>query len=194
MPRVIAPAPGEDFSAALALVNTQYVDLGQLFDELGNARAARDWLADRAGAPPELRLGREGLTRVHDLRAAVREVLSARSEARSPNAGALETLAAVTAAAPGSLRLTSRNGRLSSEWVPGGGDALERALALVAGDAIALTTGERGKQLAACAAPNCIRLLLRDHNRRRWCSTRCGDRVRAAHYRERQRGGSQISS
>jgi predicted RNA-binding Zn ribbon-like protein len=33
-----------------------------------------------------------------------------------------------------------------------------------------------------------VRLLLRDHNRRRWCSTACGDRVRAARYYARHKG------
>jgi predicted RNA-binding Zn ribbon-like protein len=184
---MIDPAPGEDVSAALALVNTRYVDLGDLFDDIADPAAAREWLADRAGAPLHLPLGQEALARVHDLRAAARELLSARCEGRAPEEEALEALAAVTAAAPGSVRLASRHGQLSREWVAAGGDLLERALALIAADAIALATDERGAGLVACAAPSCIRLLLRDHNRRRWCSTRCGDRVRTARYRERQR-------
>jgi predicted RNA-binding Zn ribbon-like protein len=185
---MIDPAPGQDVSAALALVNTRYVDLGELSDDIADLAAAREWLADRAGAPPDLPLGHQELARVHDLRAAVRELLSARSEGRAPQEAALEALAAVTAAAPGSIRLTSRQGHLSRDWVAASGDPLERALALIAADAIALATDERGARLVACAAPSCIRLLLRDHNRRRWCSTRCGDRVRTARYRERHRG------
>jgi predicted RNA-binding Zn ribbon-like protein len=184
---VIDPAPGEDVSAALALVNTRYVDLGELFDDIADPAAARAWLAARAGAPPDLPLGKEELARMHDLRAAVRELLSARSEGRAPREEALETLAEVTAAAPGSVRLTARDGDLSRDWVAAGGDPLERALASIAADAIALATDERCARLAACAAPSCIRLLLRDHNRRRWCSTPCGDRVRTARYRKRQR-------
>jgi predicted RNA-binding Zn ribbon-like protein len=41
--------------------------------------------------------------------------------------------------------------------------------------------------LRACGAPGCMRLLLKDHPRRQWCSTRCGDRVRASRYYHRHR-------
>ena len=34
--------------------------------------------------------------------------------------------------------------------------------------------------VAQCEATSCDRFLLRTHARRCWCSTRCGDRVRAA--------------
>ncbi|GAB2883292.1 hypothetical protein GCM10022245_18400 [Streptomyces mayteni] len=34
--------------------------------------------------------------------------------------------------------------------------------------------------LAACGSAPCDRFLLRTHGRRHWCSTRCGDRARAA--------------
>jgi predicted RNA-binding Zn ribbon-like protein len=194
MMRMIEPAPGDELSPALALVNTRYADLGNLFDELEDPGSVPAWLANRAEAPRDLALDSDDLLRVHDLRAAVRELLEARIESRAPHEDVLEALAAVTAAAPGFLRLTSSGGQLAEEWVATGGDAFERALAAIAMDAIALATDERGEQLLACAAPSCTRLLLRDHNRRRWCSTRCGDRVRAAGYRARHRDRGHVPS
>ena len=39
-------------------------------------------------------------------------------------------------------------------------------------------------QLRACHAPGCVLYFLKDHPRREWCSTACGNRARAArHYR-----------
>jgi predicted RNA-binding Zn ribbon-like protein len=58
-------------------------------------------------------------------------------------------------------------------------------LAALAGDAIELATGDEA--LVACGAPDCIRFLVRNHGKRQWCSTRCGDRVRAARHYARTR-------
>jgi predicted RNA-binding Zn ribbon-like protein len=183
------PAPGEDQSLAVALVNTGYNDTRRPIDELEDAEAVRGWLAARSGAPRDLELGRGDLERVHALRAAIRELLTALTEERAVDDEALDVLAGATGAAPGSSRLNSHRGVLSREWVVAAGTPLERALALIASDAIALAGDERRKDLTECAAPDCMRLLLRDHNRRHWCSKRCGDRVRAARYRARHRAG-----
>ncbi|PGH47228.1 CGNR zinc finger domain-containing protein, partial [Streptomyces sp. Ru87] len=53
------------------------------------------------------------------------------------------------------------------------------ALAVIAADAADLLTGPAAARLTACASPPCNRFLLK-HGRRQWCSTRCGDRARAA--------------
>ncbi|PNG16566.1 CGNR zinc finger domain-containing protein, partial [Streptomyces cahuitamycinicus] len=42
-----------------------------------------------------------------------------------------------------------------------------------------LLTSPAAERLTACGSPPCNRYLLR-HGRRHWCSTRCGDRARAA--------------
>jgi predicted RNA-binding Zn ribbon-like protein len=67
---------------------------------------------------------------------------------------------------------------------------MQRAFAALAEDAIALVCGERRGDLIACEAPGCVRVLLKDHPRRHWCSTRCGDRVRAARHYRRSREGA----
>jgi predicted RNA-binding Zn ribbon-like protein len=187
MSTMAEPAPGDDQSVAVALVNTGYNDTRLPIDEVEDSEAARRWLASRVGAPRDLKLRPGDLKRVRALRAAIRELLSALIEDRAADDEALDMIAAATAAAPGSSRLTSHRGVLARQWVAAAGTPLERALAAIASDAIALTGDERRKNLTECAAPDCARLLLRDHNRRRWCSTRCGDRVRAARYRKRHR-------
>lgn len=57
------------------------------------------------------------------------------------------------------------------------------ALATVAAEAIALLTAP-DPVLNACHAPGCVLYFVKDHPRREWCSTACGNRARAArHYR-----------
>jgi predicted RNA-binding Zn ribbon-like protein len=55
-------------------------------------------------------------------------------------------------------------------------EVLDHALAAHAAD---LLTGPDAECLTACESAPCVRYLLR-HGRRHWCSTRCGDRARAA--------------
>jgi predicted RNA-binding Zn ribbon-like protein len=55
---------------------------------------------------------------------------------------------------------------------------VEHALAVIAADAADLLTSPDAARLTAGASPPCNRFLLK-HGRRRWCSTRCGDRARA---------------
>lgn len=57
---------------------------------------------------------------------------------------------------------------------------VEHAMALIADDAAGLLAGDDADLLAQCQSEPCDRFYLRTHARRRWCSTRCGDRARAA--------------
>jgi predicted RNA-binding Zn ribbon-like protein len=58
------------------------------------------------------------------------------------------------------------------------------ALAGIAAEAVDLFTGPGRTLLRACYAPNCVLYFMKDHPRREWCSTGCGNRARAArHYR-----------
>jgi predicted RNA-binding Zn ribbon-like protein len=58
--------------------------------------------------------------------------------------------------------------------------AVNHGLATLAADAAGPLTGPDAGILAACGSAPCDRFLLRTHGRRHWCSTRCGDRARAA--------------
>lgn len=69
-------------------------------------------------------------------------------------------------------------------------EIVDHALATLAADAADLLTGPDAGRLTACGSPPCSRYLLR-HGRRHWCSTRCGDRARAARaYARRTRAGA----
>jgi predicted RNA-binding Zn ribbon-like protein len=157
-------APGETAHPALALANSRRHDSGgAIVDDIGDAPAP-----------------------MRELREAVRELLLARIEARAPDPGALAAVNAAAAAAPVALRLEwDENPRAESSFVDA--SALDAARGRIAADAIALVTGPEAADLRACEAPGCVRLLLRDHPRRHWCSTRCGSRVRARRYYARHR-------
>jgi predicted RNA-binding Zn ribbon-like protein len=120
------------------------------------------------------------------LREAVRELFVAAVERRSPALSAVQAVNDAAALAPAADQLRwGRAGPVRVRSSPTATD-LQSALAALAEDAIALVCDHRG-DLIACEAPGCVRLLLKDHPRRHWCSTRCGDRVRAARYYRRSR-------
>jgi predicted RNA-binding Zn ribbon-like protein len=182
-----AAAPGEDARPALALVNSRRNDAGEPVDDLATPACLRAWLAEHGLGSPA-RVDAAALAAVRELRSAVRELLEARIDQRAPDRAAVETVNTAAAATPTAPLLTWTDPgapRADSQCLGPGGVALARAL--LAADAIDLVTGPAHTDLLACQAPGCVRLLLRDHPRRRWCSTRCGDRVRASHYYARHR-------
>jgi predicted RNA-binding Zn ribbon-like protein len=179
-------APGEAARPALALVNSRRNDADGPVDELATRAGLGTWLAEQGLA--HARVDDAALAAVRELRGAVRELLEARIAGRVPEPAAVETVNAAAAAAPTARRLTWTDPdtpRAERYSLRAGGTALARAL--LAADAIDLVTGPAHADLLACPAPGCMRLLLRDHPRRRWCSTRCGDRVRASRYYHRHR-------
>jgi predicted RNA-binding Zn ribbon-like protein len=185
MPTVAAP--GEAAHPALALVNTRRHDADRLVDDLATPAGLRAWLREQ-GLAPDARVDAVALAAVRELRGAVRELLEARIRGRAPAQAAVEAVNAAAAATPTPHLLV---------WTdPGAPRAQRRCLgpggvpcarAVLAADAIELITGPAHADLLACHAPGCSRLLLRDHSRRRWCSARCGDRVRARRYYQRHR-------
>ena len=181
-------APGEADRPALALVNSRRrAPGGTPVDELVSPDALRAWLAGH-GLPASAPIDHDALVTLRELRDAVRELLLARIDGRLPDPAAVEAVNAASVAAPTACRL---------EWTdPGaprevrdrfGAAGAALAGALLAADAIDLLTGPDAADLRACTAPGCLRLLLKDHPRRQWCSTRCGDRVRASRYYHRRR-------
>jgi predicted RNA-binding Zn ribbon-like protein len=184
-----APAaiPGEEASPALALVNSRHAGPAGPLDHVARPAELRRWLAERGLASGRAAVRAADVAGFHELRAAVRELLVARIEQREPAAAALREVNAAAASAPGALLL-----RWSGEPVPGwrpaaGSSPLDRARAAIAADAIDLVSGDRGRALLACGGPGCVRLLVKDHPRRLWCSPACGDRIRAARYYRRHK-------
>jgi predicted RNA-binding Zn ribbon-like protein len=180
----MAPAPGEDRSIALALVNTELAPRGEALELLGDVASLTGWLRNRG-----LRvsgLGSAELEAVRTLRSAIRTVFTARAGSGSPpprDAVAEINRAAGLAPSWPRLRWGEEGPRRERAWVRGA-TAGEIALATIAADAIETLHGATGERLRRCEAHGCTRLFIQDHGRRRWCSRTCGDRVRfARHYR-----------
>jgi predicted RNA-binding Zn ribbon-like protein len=180
-------APGEAARPALALVNSRRrAPGGDAVDELASPDALRAWLAGH-GLPTSARIDRAGPATMRELRDAVRELLVARIDGRLPDPAAVQAVNSASAAASTVFRLEWTDPAAPREVLDRRGAAgAAMAAALLAADAIDLVTGPDHADLRACAAPGCLRLLLKDHPRRQWCSTRCGDRVRASRYYHRR--------
>jgi predicted RNA-binding Zn ribbon-like protein len=188
--RTLQAAPGEALSPALALVNTEHMRAGRPVDDLADPEALRAWFVarDLVEQPERLVVRPRDLEATRQLRAAVRALLVARIDDVPPVQTAVSVVNDRAAAAPLVASVEWRHGDAPRSVVR----AMVRsgvpcALATVAADAIDLVCGPRAPALLACAAPGCIRLLVRDHARRQWCSTGCGDRVRASRYYRRHR-------
>lgn len=84
------------------------------------------------------------------------------------------------------LRLRLRTSQLLRDDTPEGPGG---ALATVASRAVVLLTDTDTDTapLSACQAPGCVLYFVKDHPRRGWCSTACGNRVRAARHYQRRR-------
>ncbi|MCI2238692.1 CGNR zinc finger domain-containing protein [Paenibacillus sp. TRM 82003] len=125
-------------------------------------------------------LGEDVVAHLTALRVHVREVFAA-VEDRAPAPSAVEALNHALTRTPTAHLLTREaTAGFRSEATHPTTRVVEHALAALAADTVALLTGPDAVLLAACAAEPCNRYLLRTHARRHWCSTRCGDRVRAA--------------
>lgn len=183
---MVTAAPGEDRSPALALVNTQRVAA----DDLATPGSAVSWLDSHglAAAVPDA----ASLRRLTELRSAVRELLAAPASGGAPSPAAVSAVNAAARADGAALVLTWGAGPARS-WDSARPGSLDAAVGALARDAIEVVSGELGPLVRPCEAHGCIRYYVREHARRRWCSTTCGDRVRAARHQRlvvEQRDGS----
>ena len=170
---MVTAAPGEERSPALALVNSRRV--GEV-DDLAAPGEAAAWL--RRHELPAVSLGADDLSRLTDLRAAVRELLAALAEDRPPAATAVETVNAAARADAAAPQLVWPR----KEWRSTRPGTVDEVVATLARDAIDVAGGDLGRLVRPCEAHGCVRFFFREHARRRWCSTTCGDRVRAARH------------
>ncbi|MGW4525744.1 CGNR zinc finger domain-containing protein [Amycolatopsis sp. NPDC004378] len=176
---MVTAAPGEERSPALALVNTRRLSANGEVDDLTTPAGATEWLREHNLPPAPL--DADTLARVTDLRTAVRELLAALADDRPPAAAAVETVNAATRADAAAPQLTWP-ATPRREWRSTSPGSVEEALATLARDAIEVLTGDLGSLVRPCEAHGCVRYFFREHARRRWCSTTCGDRVRAARH------------
>ncbi|GAA2221079.1 hypothetical protein GCM10010232_01370 [Streptomyces amakusaensis] len=178
---VLAPAPGAEQHLALDFANSAVVlPGGQFADLLGTPAAARRWLIERDLAPAELELLEMCTAQLRSLREQIRALLASRADGLPAPAPALAAVNEALTGAPAAALL---------HWDPTRGlyraashpttQIVAHASAVLAADAADLLTGPDAERLTACGSAPCGRYLLR-HGRRHWCSTRCGDRARAA--------------
>ncbi|MFL4473025.1 CGNR zinc finger domain-containing protein [Paeniglutamicibacter sp. MACA_103] len=178
----LPPAPGADDHPSLALVNSA-VSLpgGHVADDLGSPAEATAWLVGQRLVPEETALLAYCQGQLTTLRGNLRALFMARVEGAVPAPEALESVNRALVKVPSAPLLqfdaTSGLRRVARHPVT---QLVEHAMAQIAEDAAALLTGSQAELIAQCEATSCDRLLLRTHARRCWCSTRCGDRVRAA--------------
>ncbi|MGW1805951.1 ABATE domain-containing protein [Streptomyces sp. NPDC002078] len=184
------PVPGEDRYVSLALVNTRFtVSHGQV-DLLDDTEAAHLWLVRHELLPDRVVINGRQSGRLRTLREGLRALFEARAAAALPPADALDTLNAALAVAPATPRLAWTADGPHRADLPDTGNPAAAALSLLAEDAADLLTGADAGQLTECAAQGCARWFLRSHGARRWCTTKCGNRVRAARAYAARKAGS----
>ncbi|MFE2538856.1 CGNR zinc finger domain-containing protein [Actinacidiphila glaucinigra] len=177
----VLPAPGAEQYPALDLVNS-VVTLpgGQSLDLLDTPSETERWLTAHGLAPKSAELQESDVERLRALRAHIRSVIVSKVHGRPASEADLEAVneALIRTPAAPLLRWDPVLG-LHRTAVRPDTEFLDQALARLAADAADLLTGPDAERLTACGSTPCSRYLLR-HGRRHWCSTRCGDRARAA--------------
>lgn len=183
MPRTAEPRPAPgDLALVQALVNTTSPEQG---DELTNPRRLVDWLVRHQLLDAGVELGEEGLRRTLDARRGLRALLSAEMAGRKADAGVLGRLQQAAAGARAEVRF--------DDGGPVGFDSASRSLDDALGTLFAAVAAARlagqWPLLKLCAREECRRAFFDDSQSRtgKWCTARCGDRVRAAAYRRTAR-------
>jgi predicted RNA-binding Zn ribbon-like protein len=176
-----------DEPAPIRLMNTTWVDRDGVFDALEEVSDLRTFLA-AIGRPVPSDLRASDLAAVRELRTGLRTLAVGTDGPRAPSPAerrtALETINAALSIAPAVDVLTAATGGLTLSRV--GGSSISASLSLMAREG-AEVLADRSRPLGTCPAPGCGLFFVRNHQRRRWCSTECGNRVRAARYYRRHR-------
>jgi predicted RNA-binding Zn ribbon-like protein len=178
------------------LMNTIWADRRGVHDALATRADLSAWLeavAPRADSGA-WRTTRADLDRARALRDALRTLAGVVCGDHRPGApprfDPAAALAAVNAAAANGSppALAWRDDHLERAAAARAQQVPAAALADVAVAAIELLTDPAAPAIRACNAPGCVLYFVKDHPRREWCSTSCGNRVRAARHYRRHRG------
>lgn len=175
------PAPGAEDHLALDFVNSALaLPGGQFIDLLGTPAATNQWLFERGLAPADAGVREMCASQLRSLRENLRSLFAARVAEVPALPSALSAVNDALSKAPTAalLQWDETTGPYRATPCPTN-EILDRALATLAANAADLLTGPDAERLTRCGSPPCNRYLLR-HGRRHWCSTRCGDRARAA--------------
>ncbi|WDM14188.1 ABATE domain-containing protein [Streptomyces lavenduligriseus] len=189
-PTALPPAPGADRYRSLDFADTAAtLPAGQSYDLLAAPESAMRWLAAHDLTTPDVQLYEVCAQRMRTLRAHIRALFAARVDTTTPPEESLRAVNEALTSVPTASLLAWDGARgLRRVQAHPTDQAVNHALATLAADAADLLTGPDADILAACGSAPCDRFLLRTHGRRHWCSTRCGDRARAA--RARRSGAS----
>jgi predicted RNA-binding Zn ribbon-like protein len=173
-------------------MNTIWADRLGVHDALTTAGNLRVWLTaihpnDDQPVPD---LG--DLARFRALRDALRRLAALLAGDTRPAAASATTdldqavaeINDAAAQAPTWPQLAYRDGELHLATA-GRATPTRRALSSIAHQSIDLLTGDDRVKLRACYAPGCVLYFVKDHPRREWCSTACGNRARAARHYQR---------
>ncbi|MFJ8085321.1 CGNR zinc finger domain-containing protein [Streptomyces sp. NPDC096205] len=178
---VLPPAPGADEYLALDFVNSAIaLPGGHFVDSLGTPEDTNRWLTEHGLAPTDAGVQEMCATQLRSLREHIRALFAARVAGLPALPTALSAVNDALGKAPTAelLGWDDTNGPYRMAPCPTH-EILDRALATLAANTADLLTSPDAARLTRCDSPPCIRYLLR-HGRRHWCSTRCGDRARAA--------------
>ncbi len=184
----LPPAPGEDVSVALALVNSLTAGPAGGSDQLAAPAEIARWIRSGGlGSVTAVHVSPADVAALAELRTAIRELFTAAADDREPDVTAVSLINADARLVLGAPALRWSAGPPQQRWQAEQPDTMANALALIARDAIEIVCGPLGPVIHHCEAHGCARIFFRTHGRRRWCSNTCGDRVRVArHYLARK--------
>ncbi|MEU5646680.1 CGNR zinc finger domain-containing protein [Streptomyces milbemycinicus] len=177
----LPPAHGEEEHLSLALANSAIaIPGGHMVDLLGTPAQVNHWLTERGLAPVDAGMREMCATQLRSLREQIRSLFAARAAGLPALPAAVTAINDTMTRVPTAplLQWDEKNGPYRATPHPTT-EIVDHALATLAADAADLLTSPAAERLTACGSTPCNRYLLR-HGRRHWCSTRCGDRARAA--------------
>ncbi|PWK86332.1 putative RNA-binding Zn ribbon-like protein [Lentzea atacamensis] len=175
------PVPGEEQYPSLALANSAVTLPGRrVLDLLDTPAQTNRWLTEHGLAPVDIGMREMCATQLRSLREQIRALFDARVAGLPALPAALSAVNDALTRVPTAplLQWDEKNGPYRATPHPTTA-IVDHALATLAANAADLLTGPDAERLTACHSSPCNRYLLR-HGRRQWCSTRCGDRARAA--------------
>jgi predicted RNA-binding Zn ribbon-like protein len=185
-------------------LNTEELENGFPVDRLPTLDSALAWFVERgvihyegaersrAQADAEPTAATRELTRIHTVRAALREVADSIAEQRAPSPGALDTVNRALHARQVIELIPAPDGcNVDHRHV---GDPIDDALARLTDPLVRELTGGHPERIRICDNDRC-RWVFYDTSRtgrRRWCDmATCGNRAKAARHRARAKGSAE---